>query len=193
MSLINDALKQARQSQQPNQTDGQPPLRPVAPAPRGAANWLLALVVIALVGAAAFFIWLALAGHKTPPAKAPEIPAAQTVVSQPAAAQPVAAKPAVAPAVAPVPPAVVRDTNPPAVVRVTNAPAVKKTVAAVPLSTADIKLQGIIYDAKPWAIVNGKTVYVGDRVGGFRVVEISPDSITLEGPDGSRQKLVLGE
>ncbi len=77
--------------------------------------------------------------------------------------------------------------------RVTNAPAVKKTVAAVPLSTADIKIQGIIYGAKPWAIVNGKTVYVGDRVDNFRVKEISPDSITLESPDGSDKKLVMGE
>ena len=184
MSLINDALKQARRSQQPNQPDGQLPLRPVAPAPRGAADWILPLAVIALVGASAFFIWLALAGHKTPQAKAPEIPAVQPVVSQPAAAQPVAAKPAVAPAVTPVAPPVVR---------VTDAPAVKETVAVVPLSTADIKLQGIIYGRKSWAIVDGKTVYVGDSVDNFRVKEISPNSITLENPDGSEKKLVMGE
>jgi hypothetical protein len=184
MSLINDALKQARQSQQPNPPDGQLPLRPVAPATRGAADWILPLAVIALIGAAAFFVWLALARYIRPPAKAPEIPAAQTVVSQPAAAQPVAAKPAVVPVVAPVAPAAVR---------VTNAPAVKKAVAAVPLSTAGVILQGVFYGQKSWAIVNGKSVNAGDSVGGFRVVEISPDSITLESPDGSRQKLKLGE
>jgi hypothetical protein len=144
MSLINDALKQARQSQQQSPPAGQPPLRPVAPAPRGAADWILPLAVIALVGAAAFFIWLALAGHKTSPAKAPELSATQ-----------------------PAPPA-------PAV-----APAVSNVVVTVAPPLPLPKLQGIIYGAKSWAIVDGKTVYVGDSVENFRVKEISPNSITL--------------
>jgi len=166
MSLINDALKQAKQSQQPNPPSGQPPLRPVESAPRGTADWLLPLAVIALVVAAAFFIWLALAGHKTPAAKAPDV----------AALQP--------PAPAPSAPAVVRDTN---------VPAISNTIAAVPPSSTGMKLQGVVYGEKPWAILGGKTVYVGDSVGGFRVKEISPNSITLESPDGSLQKLGLGE
>jgi hypothetical protein len=163
MSLINDALKQARQSQQPNQADGQLPLRPVAPAPPRAAHWMLPLAVIALVGAAVFFIWLALAGHKTPPAKAQELSAKQ-----------------------PAPPA-------PPVAIATNTPAVSNNVAAVPSLLPPPKLQGIIYGQKSWAIVDGKTVYVGDSVDNFRVKEISPNSITLESPDGSEKKLVLGE
>jgi len=158
MSLINDALKQARQSQQPNQPDGQLPLRPVAPVPRGAAHWMLPLVVIALVSAAAFFIWLALAGHKTP-----ELSAAH-----------------------PAPPA-------PPVAIVTNPPVVSNNAAAAPSLLPPPKLQGIIYGQKSWAIVDGKTVYVGDSVDSFRVKEITPDSITLESPDGSEKKLVLGE
>lgn len=166
MSLINDALKQARQSQQPNSPSGQPPLRPVEPVRRGVAEWLLPLAVAVLAGAAAFFIGLALARHKPSPAKAPEIRA-----EQPAA------------------PAVVV----PAVVRVTNAPVVSNTVAAVPPSTAGMKLQGVVYGEKSWAIVDGKTVYVGDSVGGFRVKEISQNGITLESPDGSLQKLGIGE
>lgn len=161
MSLINDALKQARQSQQPNQPDGQLPLRPVAPARRGAAHWMLPLAVIALVGAAAFFIWVALAGHKMPPAKAPELSATQ-----------------------PAPPA----PTAPAI-----APPVSNIVAVVPPPLPLPKLQGIIYGQKSWAIVDGNTVYVGDSVDNFRVKEISPNSITLESPDGSEKKLVLGE
>jgi len=158
MSLINDALKQARQSQQPNPPAGQTPLRPVAPVPRGATDRLLPLAVIALGGAAAFFIWLALAGHKTPPAKAPELTATQ-----------------------PAPPAAA------------VAPPVSNVVAAVAAPLPPPKLQGIIFGQKSWAIVDGKTVYVGDRVENFRVKEISPNSITLEGPDGSEKKLVMGE
>jgi hypothetical protein len=161
MSLINDALKQARQSQQPNPPSGQPPLRPVEPAPRRVTDWLLPLVVVALAGAAAFFIGLALARHKPSVTKAPEI-----LAKQPAA---------------------------PAVVRVTNTPAISNTVAAVPPSAAGMKLQGVVYGEKSWAIVDGKTVFVGDSVGGFRVKEISPNSITLESPDGSQQKLQIGE
>ena len=161
MSLINDALKQARQSQQPNQPDGQLPLRLVAPARRGAADWILPLAVIALIGAAVFFIWLALAGHKTPSAKAPELSATQPT--------------------SPMPPA-------PAV-----APAVSNVVVVAPPPLSPPKLQGIIYGQKSWAIVDGKTVYVDDSVDNFRVKEISPNSITLESPDGSEKKLVLGE
>jgi hypothetical protein len=143
-----------------------PPMRPVAPASPRAADWFLPLAVIALVGAAAFFIWLALAGHKTPVAKAPEISTAQP-------AAPASAAPAVAP---------------PA-----SAPAVSNIVAAVPSTSPPPKLQGIVYGAKSWAIVDGKTVYVGDRAGDFRVKVISPNSITLERPDGSLQKVGLGE
>jgi hypothetical protein len=157
MSLLNDALKQARQSQQQNPPSALPPMRPVAPAPRGAANWLLPLAVMVLAGAAAFFIGLALVRHKTPVAKAPEISA------------------------------------PPAVARAASAPATSNIVAAVPSPSPLPKLQGVVYGEKSWAIVDGKTVYVGDRVGDFRVKEIFPNSITLESPDGSLQKLGMGE
>jgi hypothetical protein len=163
MSLINDALKQARQSQQPNQpASGQPPLRPVEPAPRRAADWLLPLIVIAFAGAAAFFIGLALARHK--PSAATKVP--EILAKQPAL---------------------------PAVAAVTNSPAVSNVVAAAPLSVAGMKLQGVVYGDKSWAIVDGKTVFVGDSVGGFKVKEISQNNITLESPDGSLQKLGLGE
>jgi hypothetical protein len=168
MSLLNDALKQARQSQQQNPPSAQPPLRPVAPAPRGGADWFLPLAVVALVGAAAFFIWLGLTRHKTPPAKAPELP-----LTQPA--------PQIVPPAPPAPPK-------PVVV-----PAVSNIVAAVPSNLPPPKLQGIVYGQKSWAIVDGKTVYVGDSVGNFHVKEISPNSITLESPDGSLQKVRLGE
>ena len=165
MSLLNDALKQARQSQQENPASPNPPLRPVAPAPRGDANWFLPLAVVALVGAAAFFIWLGLTRHKPPLAKAPELSVTQPA---PQLAPPAPPKPVVA-------------------------PAVSNIVAAVPSNLPPPKLQGIVYGQKSWAIVDGKTVYVGDSIGDFRVKEIAPNSITLESPDGSLQKVRLGE
>jgi hypothetical protein len=53
-------------------------------------------------------------------------------------------------------------------------------------------LQGIVYAATgAWAIVDGQTVHVGDRLGDFRVKEISPRNVTLEKADGSQKKLGL--
>ena len=55
-------------------------------------------------------------------------------------------------------------------------------------------MQGIVYAAaQPWAIVDGKTVHVGDRFGEFRVKEISQSTVTLEKADGSQKKLGLDE
>ncbi len=42
------------------------------------------------------------------------------------------------------------------------------------------KLQGIVFNPRrPSAVINGKTLFLGDRVAGFRVVAIGPDSATL--------------
>jgi len=54
-------------------------------------------------------------------------------------------------------------------------------------------LQGIFFDpTRPWAIVSGKTVYAGDRVGNFRVKEISKNTVTLEKADKTLKVLELG-
>ena len=50
-----------------------------------------------------------------------------------------------------------------------------------PPTPPEPKLQGILFAAsRPWAIVNGKTVFVGDQIGEFRVTAISKDSVTLQ-------------
>jgi hypothetical protein len=73
-------------------------------------------------------------------------------------------------------------------------PAAPETITNIPTATSApaIKLQGIGYAAKrPWAVVDGKTVFVGDQVGNCRVKEISPSTITLEDANGSLQTLFL--
>ncbi len=51
----------------------------------------------------------------------------------------------------------------------------------VPPKPPEPKLQGILFAAaRPCAIVSGKTVFVGDRVGEFRVAAISKDDLTLQ-------------
>jgi hypothetical protein len=57
-----------------------------------------------------------------------------------------------------------------------------------------LKVQGIAFDpSKPWAIINGKTVFIGDPVGEFRVKAISKYTVTLAGADGKEKTVTLGE
>lgn len=56
MSLINDALKQARQTPPRNQTNTLPPLHPVADESASVAVWIIPAIIIFLIVAAIFFI-----------------------------------------------------------------------------------------------------------------------------------------
>jgi hypothetical protein len=159
MSLINDALKRARE-QQKNPPPGVPPLRPFEPQKSGSApEWILPSMIIFIIVAAFFFIGFALARHHvTQIEHAPEA----VVVTQEVEA---------------VPAPVVREP--------TNA---EPEIPAAPV----FKVQGIVYDpVRPWAIVNGKTVFVGDRLENFRVKAITKNSVTLQAADGSETKLGL--
>jgi hypothetical protein len=168
MSLINDALKRARETQQNNPPSGAPPLPPVESRTRGGAGWILAASAILFLAAASLIIGPALFGHKAPPtvaAKTPEIPA------------PPPAEAAPAPATNTLPPPAT-NTNPPPAAPVEQLP----------------KLQGVIFNAaNPLAIVNGHTVSVGDRVGDFQVKQILKSSVIIQRPDGSQKTLTIGE
>ena len=51
-----------------------------------------------------------------------------------------------------------------------------------PPKPAPLRLQGIFFHPKrPSAIISGKTVFIGDKVGDLRVVAIEPDGATLVG------------
>jgi hypothetical protein len=55
------------------------------------------------------------------------------------------------------------------------------------------KSQGIFFaPVRPGAIVNSKTVSVGDHLGNFQVKEISKNSVTLEKADQPWKILELG-
>jgi hypothetical protein len=130
-------------------------------------GWVLPLVVALLVIAVFVLIGVAKRAEKRPagPEPAPAVPA-----------EPVAAPAPSAPPAVPTPVATATDSPS------TNA-------------SAALKLQGVGFNAaRPWAIVNGKTVYAGDRVsGGYRVKEISPNTLTLEDTNGSSRTLFLGK
>jgi hypothetical protein len=161
MSLINDALKRARESQQKNPPRGLTPLMPAETRERN-FNWILPALVICLIVAACFFIGLSMARRTVAKiVNTPEAPATQQVES----------------------------------VSVALLQAPTNTEPAASIIDAQIfNVQGIMYDpARPSAIVNGKTVYVGDRLGDFRVKQISKNSITLTGPGGTNEVVGLGE
>ncbi len=55
------------------------------------------------------------------------------------------------------------------------------------------RLQGIVFDPRrPSAVINGKTLFIGDRVAGFRLVALRADSATLVG-NGQTNVLVLDQ
>jgi cytoskeletal protein RodZ len=200
MSLINDALKRAKQAQQKNPPPPTPgaPLRPVESArPRNSAPGLLWPIAVALlvvmVGAGVIWFAVARAGAKKPVANVPSSkPATQAAVATkpiPSATQPKPAPvvtpnsslapspvltPAPAPAPAVVPPAV--EASPVvAPLAATNVPAVAAE-APPPLP----KLQGIFYRPdRPSALLSGKTILIGGRSGEFLVVAITQQSVTV--------------
>lgn len=182
MSLINDALKRAKQNQEANPPTT-PPLefRPVEPAQgEGHRTSLLlvglSLVIVAIVGMCAALAWYvsqkkgpallveaSANPQPSPRTNAPAKPAKPPVV----VVEPVPAAPSIADGVESA------DTN--------AEPALTATaVVAEPLKSAPLKLQGIFFNPKnPSAVVNGRTVYLGERTGGFFVLAISPTSVTF--------------
>jgi hypothetical protein len=175
MSLINDALKRARETQRDAPPSGAPPLPPVESRARGGTGWVLAAAVVLFLAAICLFIGPFLFGHKTPPAataKPPEISSPPPVEALPA--------PAPVPLTNAPPPATnVNPENPPAVVVVTK---------QMP------KLQGIIFNAaNPVAIVNGQAVGVGDRVGDLQIKQILKNNVSFQRSDGSLETLAIGE
>ena len=164
MSLINDALKRAKEAQRKNIPSGATPMLPIASRKKERDfNVFLPVLIILLLVAAVFFIGVALAIRKEKViVVAPAISVTQMVET--------VTGPALNPPSAAIGPAAIN----------TNMP-------------RQTRIQGIVYDpVHPWAIVNGKTVYVGDFVDDRRVTVISRSTITLAG-DGQTNTFVLGD
>jgi hypothetical protein len=88
----------------------------------------------------------------------------------------------------PLPAPVVQAAAAPAPPPAAPAPEAIKSTAPKPA-----RVQGIVYDpVHPYAIVSGKTVFVGDSVDGMRVTAISRDAVTLAG-NGQTSKIAVGQ
>jgi hypothetical protein len=191
MSLINDALKRAKQSQSPAAT---PPaqhlhFRPVEsePVARHGLGVLLpvALAFVALL--ALLFVWEL--GHRSSSSNPQPELVAHAASTTPAPTPPVNPAPAALTESVPSPPVPSAPEPPPAAITPTPAETAPDPAPAIPAvpddpptppKPAPLRLQGIIFNpAHPSAVINGKTVFVGDKVGEFRVGDIRQDSATL--------------
>jgi hypothetical protein len=210
MSLINDALRRAKEAQQQTPSIRPPelPFRPVEPAQQSARRGLGLLLPVALGAVALLVLLFGWAWTHARVAGTPiEVNARTAIVSETAA-------PAPAPAVKPAPTqksvfisvptagtaaslaahtADAAADNPPVNVeesKATNAPAL---VPPPPPKPAPLRLQAIVFNPKrPSAMISGKTLFIGDKLGDQRVVAIDKDSVTLAGA-GQTKVLSLAE
>ena len=193
MSLINDALKRATQTQPPGSTPPailKEPMRPAGPvqsAP-GLPVYFVPVLLFVISGAC-FFLWK---GWQT--TNQNQV-ASNTIIAR---AREVSAPPEVEFDENIAIPAnrvfSVEDDPAPALAVITPAEPEASTVPVEeppkPPAPA-LKLQGIFYrPANPSAVVNNKTVFLGDFVGSSRVKAIDRQSVTLE-RDGVTQVLTL--
>src|SRR6516162_9765661 len=177
MSLINDALKRAQeaQSQIPPAPQQGPQLRPAEPT---SYAWhgvgLMLPTALALVTMLVLFLFWEMSRQRGGQpqevhATATPSPAPVTESAQPAEVPPPVAETAPRPP-APGTPQVVSDVT-------TNTPVVIEDIKPI-----TPKLQAVIFNPRnPSAVINGRTVFRGDRLGGFRVTAITAESATLVG------------
>jgi hypothetical protein len=196
MSLINDALKRARQDTAPP-PDETLALRPaqVSSSRRG-PDMLPVLAAAGLIFVGFILAWAAVRGRGerndfNVRAAAPSAVPASTaktgakeeamVPSPPETTVAIEPKNAHTPAAdaSPAAPVIVPQTNSIASAETsisTNAVAVPEIPPAKPA----FKLQVIVFDPRrPSAMISGKTLFVGDRIEAFRVVAINQDSVVL--------------
>jgi hypothetical protein len=172
MSLINDALKRARQVQQnqPQPAASSLRFRPIDPAqhPRKGMGLVLPATLTTILAVGLFSLW-----HLNQDAHAPAAPMTQPPQARSKAAEP--SRTAAANAVRPTPASPAGNAMVPARA---NTPAV--VAAATPPKPDPLKLQGILFSPnRPSAMIGGKTVFVGDQLGEFHVAAIASDSATL--------------
>jgi len=185
MSLINDALKRAKQSHPGNAPAANAPMQPANQrhAAVGLPVYFLP-VLLATVCGAGLFLWN---GWDTKPqpalARAPLVVQAREVEESPDHASTTAA-----------------DTEEPGIPigrnfsleddtprsALAGAPGIPQPSASlreepIRAAVAAFKLQSIFYrTANPSAVINTKTVFVGDRIANGRVKAISRETVTLD-------------
>jgi hypothetical protein len=215
MSMINDALRraQAAQPQPPPPPMAPVPPRPVEPAQHARHNLgLMVPVSLAMVALfALLFVWQwaqrarhatelqearALVAPTAPATIAPEstttVPEAPASAPQPTPVPPPQANPALDTTGADeVPAATPPKPPPPSLTRKDESELTQPAAIAAPVpKPTPLRLQAIVFNPKrPSALINSKTLFVGDKLGDARVVAIGKNSATLVG--GGRTNVLI--
>jgi len=200
MSLINDALKRARQAQ-PIATA--PPGQPMTPATyRRPAQWpilLVPLLLIGVVAVATWFFWQAANASRQALAQPPMLRAQARENPRPAVmsvpvVSPIPANqtspapelpqqsPVAVPALTPANPAggAVQDQTTASPVASAASPVTHVPAPVEPPKPAPLKLKAIIYRPdNPSVLINNKTLFLGDKIGDSRVIDITQSSVKL--------------
>ncbi len=194
MSLINDALKRA--GQQPPPPRARLELRPAeAGVHPGRGVGVLAPAVLGLIViGAVLYLWPSRHGSGVSRPAPLEKPAARIEAAPAPAAGPPAPTPPAATIITasePAAPALPEtgSAGPGVTPAATGAGAEPSPSSAAPPPAPALKLQGIIFQpGRSSANLNGRVVFTGERVGEWRVAEITRDTVTLAGAEG---KVVL--
>jgi hypothetical protein len=201
MSLINDALKRAKAAQKQNSPSAAHGLefKPVEPSPQNGSRSLVvpAIIVVAAIAVATAVLWPRKIGQIQPanspeskptaaaspspvasssPASAPAAPEPRPVVAQRELPAP-QTQPSAAAAAAPV---VSAPSEIPPSASVSNIAITTESVSAK--QPAPLKLQAILLNpAHPSAMISGKTLFIGNKIGDLRLVAIQQESVILVG------------
>lgn len=171
MSLVNDALKRAKDAQQksPRVAAG-PEFRPAELAPAARISRSLGPttpILILLIVCSGLILLLMIPWHKSPETRPAEIKASARVNPVTETTPPARIGTVAIPAAAVKPAVAVQ-------------PPVQPTTTAPVNIPASLKLQAIFFvPGRSSAIISSKTVRVGDSLQGFRVAAINQASITL--------------
>ncbi len=183
MSLINDALKRATKAQAATPPTPEPDLEPAPPHRAVGIPGYFMPVMLCVLSVACWMVIKGLNGGGMPTlAKVQQLVEPEAIVAQ--AREPDMEMPPAEGVELPVPQNREFALN--------DAPSASAAAATEPASGASVvtadtevsvtyKLQGIIYrPSNPSAVVNTRTVFIGDTVGNARVRSITERSVTLE-------------
>jgi hypothetical protein len=172
MSLINDALKRAKAKQDKESTSAAGPLqfRQVDPSAKPAKPLPWTMILIAGAGVLIIFVLVKALGGGGDPLKVEAKGVNATGSATTNDPTPLAAS--------------TKAVLPPAPKPTTLQPRTQDVVAAIsaPIDPGKMapRLQGLFYSrVHPSALINGKTVLVGDKVGEAQVTDIGRSSVTL--------------
>jgi len=189
MSLVNDALKRARKLAPPDRPAAGPrPGRLVAANESGASGsfWVVILLLAVLaVSGSLLYQWFRVGNVLV--VRSRQAPQKLSVTAAPVVNPPVPIAPATP---TPLVPSSISQSNAVAAPPATEA---KALAVEIPKPVPPLyKLEAVFYrPASPEAVINGKTVAVGDKLGEAVVQAITSESVSLLTADGKTTVLVL--